>query len=115
MQKDKNQQLSSNDSKISLYILENRNVLGYNRRKLTWHQMTKTWTRLFTFHTGLVPLGKVRVQLLFLQLWVNRANWALYCNQSERRKTDFKHVILLRNWLSWVGFVSFRCIAHQPL
>ena len=31
----------------------------------------KSWTRLIAFHIALIPLGKVRVQLFSLQLWVN--------------------------------------------
>ena len=36
----------------------------------------KSWTRLIAFHIALIPLGKVRIQLFSLQLWVNsRADW----------------------------------------
>ena len=37
----------------------------------------KTWTRLFAFHIAQIPLGKLSIQLFFLQLWVNSmVGWA---------------------------------------
>ena len=44
---------------------------GYRRRKWTRRYEFKSWTRLIAFHIALIPLGKVRIQLLSLQLWVN--------------------------------------------
>ena len=32
---------------------------------------SKPWTRLIVFHIALIPLGKVWIQLIPLQLWVN--------------------------------------------
>ena len=64
---------------------------GYRRRKWTqWHEF-KSWTKLISFHIALIPLGKVWIQLFFLQLSVNsRADWPLqpwWDNLSRRRKT----------------------------
>ena len=44
---------------------------GYRRRKWTRRHEFKSWTRLVAFHIALIPLGKVWIQLFFLQLWVN--------------------------------------------
>ena len=44
---------------------------GYRRRKWTRRHEFKSWTRLIAFHIALIPLGKVWIQLLSLQLWVN--------------------------------------------
>ena len=44
---------------------------GYRRRKWTWRHVFKFWTRLIAFHMTLIPLGKVWIQLLSLQLWIN--------------------------------------------
>ena len=44
---------------------------GYCRRKWTQRHEFKSWTRLIAFHIALIPLGKVRIQLFSLQLWVN--------------------------------------------
>ena len=44
---------------------------GYRRRKCTRRHEFKSWTRLIEFHIALIPLGKVWIQLLSLQLWVN--------------------------------------------
>ena len=44
---------------------------GYRRRKWTRRHEFKSWTRLIAFHIALMPLGKVRIQLFSLQLWVN--------------------------------------------
>ena len=36
------------------------------------------WIALFEFHIVLIPLGRIRIQLISLQLWVNsKADWAL--------------------------------------
>ena len=35
------------------------------------HTEFKTWTKLFAFHIGVIPLGKVGIQLFSPQLWVN--------------------------------------------
>ena len=38
----------------------------------------KSWTKLFTFYKALIPFGKVWIQLISLQLWINcRADWVL--------------------------------------
>ena len=51
---------------------------GYRRWKWTRRHEFKSWTRLIAFHIALIPLGKVWIQLLSLQLWVNsRADWFL--------------------------------------
>ena len=51
---------------------------GYRRRKWTRRKEFKSWTRLIAFHIGLISLGKVWIQLLSLQLWVNsRIDWFL--------------------------------------
>ena len=44
---------------------------GYRRRKWTRRHEFKSWTRLIAFHTALIRLGKVWIQLFSLQLWVN--------------------------------------------
>ena len=44
---------------------------GYRRRKWTRRHEFKSWTRMIAFHTALIPLGKVWIQLFSLQLWVN--------------------------------------------
>ena len=58
---------------------------GYRHRKWTrWHEF-KSWTRLIAFHIALMPLGKVWIQSLSLQLWVNsRTDYVL---QARRGKT----------------------------
>ena len=43
----------------------------YHRRKWTRRYEFKSWTILIAFHIALIPLGKVWIQLLSLQLWVN--------------------------------------------
>ena len=43
----------------------------YRHRKWTRRHEFKSWTRLIAFHIALIPLGKVWIQLLSLQLWVN--------------------------------------------
>ena len=43
----------------------------YRRRKWTRRYEFKSWTRPIAFHIALIPLGKVWIQLLSLQLWVN--------------------------------------------
>ena len=51
---------------------------GYHHRKWTWQHVFKSWMRLIAFQIGLIPLGKVWIQLFSLQLWVNsRADWVL--------------------------------------
>ena len=51
---------------------------GYRRRKWTRRHEFKSSTGLIAFHIGLIPLGKVWIQLLSLQLWVNsRTDWVL--------------------------------------
>ena len=44
---------------------------GYRRRKWNRWLVFKSWTKLIAFHIELKPLGKVRIQLFSLQLWVN--------------------------------------------
>ena len=44
---------------------------GYRRRKWTRQHEFKSWTRLIAFRIALIPLGKVWIQLLSLQQWVN--------------------------------------------
>ena len=44
---------------------------GYRRMKWTQRHEFKSWTRLIAFHTALIPLRKVWIQLFSLQLWVN--------------------------------------------
>ena len=64
---------------------------GYRRRKWTRQHEFKSWTRQIAFHVALIPLGKVWIQLFFLQLWVNsRADWVVqpwWGNKSRKRKT----------------------------
>ena len=43
----------------------------YRPRKWTRRHEFKSWTRLIAFHIALIPLGKVWIQLVSLQLWVN--------------------------------------------
>ena len=43
----------------------------YCRGKWTRRHEFKSWTRLIAFLIALIPLGKVWIQLFFLQLWVN--------------------------------------------
>ena len=51
---------------------------GYHRRKWTQQHEFKSWTRLIAFHIALIPLGKVWIQLFFLQLWVTSwVDWVL--------------------------------------
>ena len=51
---------------------------GYRRRKWTRRHEFKIWTRLIAFHTALIPLWKVWIQLFSFQLCVNsRTDWAL--------------------------------------
>ena len=62
----------------------------------------------FAFHIELIPLGKVWIQLFFLQLSINRrADWALqsqYGSRSRGRKTEFKPVKLcLKNDYMWLA------------
>ena len=44
---------------------------GYRRSKWTQRHEFKSWTGLIAFPIALIPLGKVWIQLFFLQLWVN--------------------------------------------
>ena len=44
---------------------------GYRRRQWTRQHEFKSWTTWIAFHIALIPLGKVRIQLFSLQLWVN--------------------------------------------
>ena len=44
---------------------------GYRRRIWTRRHEFKSWTWLIAFHIGLIPLGKVWIQIFSLQLWVN--------------------------------------------
>ena len=44
---------------------------GNRRRNWTQRHEFKSWTRMIAFHIALIPLGKVWIQLFFLQLWVN--------------------------------------------
>ena len=64
---------------------------GYRRRKWTRRHEFKSWTRLIAFHIALIPLGKLRIQLFSLQLWINiKTEWVLqtwWGNKSRRRKT----------------------------
>ena len=62
----------------NLFVLDSRRRCpwcnGYRCRKWTWRHET----RLIAFHIALIPLGKVWIQLLSLQLWVNsKADWFL--------------------------------------
>ena len=51
---------------------------GYRRWKWTRRHEFKSWTRLIAFHIALIPLAKVWIQLISLQLWVNsRTDWVL--------------------------------------
>ena len=57
----------------------------------------KSWLRLFVFHIELIPLGKVWIQLFFLQSWERScADWVLYVWQlaEEKEKSEFKPVEL---------------------
>ena len=53
---------------------------------------------MFAFYIVLIPLGKMQLQLFFLQLCVkSRVDWSLehwYGTLSRRRKTEFKPVKL---------------------
>ena len=64
---------------------------GYRRRKWIWRLVFKSCTRTIAFHTALIPLGKVWIQLFSLQLRVNcRTDWVLqpwWGNLSRREKT----------------------------
>ena len=44
---------------------------SYRRRMWTRRHEFKSWTWLIAFHIALIPLGKVWIQIFFLQLWVN--------------------------------------------
>ena len=44
---------------------------GYRHRIWTRRYEFNSWTWLIAFHIALIPLGKVWIQLLSLQLWVN--------------------------------------------
>ena len=44
---------------------------GSRRRKWTRRHEFESWTRLIAFHIALIPLGKVWIQLISLQQWVN--------------------------------------------
>ena len=49
---------------------------GYRRRKRTRRYEFKSGRRLIAFHTALIPLRNVWIQLFSVQLWVNsRADW----------------------------------------
>ena len=57
---------------VCMYIrLEALVVYGYDFRKWTESYQFKSWTRMIAFHIALISLGKVRIQLFYLQLWVN--------------------------------------------
>ena len=64
---------------------------GYCLRKWARRSELKSWTRLFAFNIALIPLRKLRIQLFYLQQWVNgKADWALdswYSNRAKRKKT----------------------------
>ena len=50
----------------------------YRHRKWTRRYEFKSRSRLISFSIALIPLGKVSIQLFYLQLWVNsRADWEL--------------------------------------
>ena len=55
---------------IYIYIWRCPWCIGYRHRKCTRRHEFKSWTRLIAFHIGLIPLRKVWIQLLSLQLWV---------------------------------------------
>ena len=46
-------------------------LCSYHRRKWTQQPEFKSWTKLFAFHTVLIPLKKVCFQRFSIQLWVN--------------------------------------------
>ena len=64
---------------------------GYHRWKWTRRHKFKSWTRLIAFHIALIPLGKVWIQIFYLQVWVNsRTDWVLHPwwgNKIRRRKS----------------------------
>ena len=64
---------------IYIYIWKHLWCNGYNCWKRIWCIQTfESWMKLFAFYIVLTPLGKVYIQLLSLQLWVNsRAGCAL--------------------------------------
>ena len=79
----------------------------YRRRKWTRRHEFKSWIKLIAFHIALIPLGKVRIKLFSLQLWVNnRVDLVLqpwWGNESRRRKnSEFKPKTPLK-----IDFVSY--------
>ena len=54
----------------------------YCRRKWTWRHKFKSWMRLFAFHILIIPLGKIWIQLLSLQLWRQRVT----CEWGKKKK-----------------------------
>ena len=88
---------------IYIYIRRCPWCKGYRHRKWTRRHEFKSWTRLIAFHIALIPFGKVWIQLISFQLWVNsRADCVLQAwwdNPSRRRKTELKPVKLrLKIW-----------------
>ena len=83
------------------YVLSNKEKSllrkGYRPRKWTRQVGFESWTRLFEFRIILIPLSKLWIDPFFLQWWANsRTDWALSgcnCNQSKRKKTEFKPVL----------------------
>ena len=62
---------SVNHNRLQVWSVKCPWCTGYRRRKWTRRPEFKSWTRLIAFHIALIPLGKVWIQLFFLQLWVN--------------------------------------------
>ena len=64
-----------------------------------WHEF-KSWTRLIAFHIALMPLGKVRIQLFSLQLWVNsRRDCVLQpCEATSRGEGTLNSNLLNSAW-----------------
>ena len=42
---------------------------GYRRRKWTQWLEVISWTKLFAFHKALTPLGKLSIQLFYIEQW----------------------------------------------
>ena len=67
---------------FSIDFMNSSNILYIFRQSIiqlwTRRREFKSWTRLIAFHSALIPLGKVWIQLFFLQPWANsRTDWVL--------------------------------------
>ena len=63
----------------------------YGHRKETRQSEFESWTRLFSFHIGLIPFGKIWIPQLSIQLWMNNNtikwafNFGMTTNLRERK------------------------------